>query len=740
MTTRRPLLVAATFLTMLTTSACQTTPSTTAAAAASAVTPPPGVQALLAPWPGPWGGVPPFGRFTTADLQPALEIAMQEGLAEIDRIAADPAPPTFANTIEALEAAGRPLDRVATVFGIYSNNLSDDVVEAVDRDISPKLAAYGDRIVQNPRLFARIAAVYESRERSGLSAEQQRLVWLRYTSFVRAGANLDAPAKARLSAINQTLAGLFTRFGQNILAEEGEQYVLLESEADLAGLPDSVRAAAAAAAAEHDQAGRWAVINTRSSVEPFLEYSTRRELREKVWRMFVNRGDNGDRYDNNAVITEILALRAERARLLGYPTHAHWRVEDQMARTPERALALLEAVWKPAVAQVHRDVAAMQVIADAEGAGIRIEPWDYRFYAEKLRKAQYDLDANALKPYLQLDPLREGMFHVAGELFGLHFRELPAGEVPVYHPTVRVVEVTGADGRHVGLWYFDPYARKGKRSGAWMNAYRSQERFDGAITTIVSNNANFVPGAAGEPVLISWEDATTLFHEFGHALHGLCSDVTYPSLSGTSVPRDYVEFPSQLLEHWLPVPEVLNRYARHHRTGAPMPPELIERVQRAETFNQGFKTVEYLASALVDLQLHLAGERRIDPDAFERETLARYGMPAEIVMRHRTPQFGHVFSGDGYSSGYYSYLWADTLTADAWEAFTEAAGPWDRTVAERLRREVFARGNTVDPAEAYRAFRGRDAVVDALMRKRGFQPPVDPKRGLPRTPTRETAQ
>jgi peptidyl-dipeptidase Dcp len=441
--------------------------------------------------------------------------------------------------------------------------------------------------------------------------------------------------------------------------------------------------------------------------------------------MFVDRGDNPGEHDNNATIAEILRLRAERARLLGYATHAHWRLENAMARTPERAMELMEAVWTPAVARVREEVRDMQALADREGARIRIEPWDYRFYAEKVRKERYDLDQNEVKPYLQLDRLREGMFWAAGELF--NFRFSPVTNVPVYHPDVKVWEVTDrTTGRHVGLWYFDPFARPGKRSGAWMNAYRSQERFAGEVTTIVSNNANFVKGAPGEPVLISWDDARTLFHEFGHALHGLSSSVSYPSLSGTAVARDYVEFPSQLLEHWLDTPEVLQRFALHHQTGQPIPQALVDRIRRASTFNQGFATVEYLASALVDMKLHLAGERAIDPDAFERETLTALGMPSEIVMRHRTPQFLHVFASDGYSAGYYSYLWSDVLTADAAEAFTEARGFYDPQVATRLRSTIFSVGNTVDPAEQYRSFRGRDAAVEALMRKRGF--PVAPRR------------
>lgn len=689
------------------------------------------VAPLLAPWSGPYGGVPPWQEVRADRLGPALEAAMALQLAAIERIANDPRPADFENTIAAFEESGRELDRVATLFWVFTSTMNDAAVQAVEREMAPRLAAFSDRITQNSRLFARIAAVYETRASAGLTPEQQRLTWLHYTNFVRAGARLDARAKERLSTINQRLATLYTQFGQNILAEEGSQMLLIEREADLDGLPESLRAGAAAAAQAAGHPGKWAILNTRSSVEPFLTYSTRRELRERVWRTFVNRGDNGGEHDNNAIIAEILALRAERAQLLGYPTHAHWRLEDSMAGTPERAMQLLEAVWAPAVARVREEVADMQAIADAEaargGGRITIEPWDYRYYAEKVRKARYDLDTNELKPYLQLEKLREGMFYVAGELFGLRFVPLEGVlAVPVYHPDVRVWEVQDRDGRHVGLWYFDPYARPGKRSGAWMNSYRSQERFRGEVTPIVSNNSNFVKGPPGEPVLISWDDAVTLFHEFGHALHGLLSDVTYPSLSGTSVARDYVEFPSQLLEHWVLVPEVLNRFATHYRTGESIPAELVAKVERSKQFNQGFATVEYLASALIDMKLHLAGGTRIDPDAFERDTLAALGMPREIVMRHRTPHFLHVFSGDGYSAGYYSYLWADTLTADAWEAFSEGGGPWDREVARRLAEHVFRRGNTVDPAEAYRAFRGRDAGIEALMRKRGFPAPGTP--------------
>lgn len=676
---------------------------------------------LLEAWKGPHGGVPPFDQVEVEHFKPALEAAMTEQLANLDKIASDPAPANFDNTIAAMERAGRTLERVSAVYGIWSGNMSDAAFQAVEVEMEPKLAAFFDKITQNEKLFARVAAVYEARDKASLNAEQKRLAWLYHDNFVRAGARLDAAKKARMSEINQRLAVLFTEFGQHVLADETDYVLLLDKEADLAGLPESLRKGAAAAAASRGKAGQWAISNTRSSMEPFLVYSDRRDLREKVWRTYFSRGDNGDAKDNNKIIAEILKLRAERAKLLGFETHAHWRLQNSMAKNPQRAMELMEAVWKPAVARVHEEVADMQAIADKEGAKIKIEPWDYRYYAEKVRKAKYDLDQNEVKPYLQLDKLREGMFFVAGELFGFRFSSVSG--IPVFHPDVTVYEVKDLAGRHVGLWYFDPYARPGKRSGAWMNAYRNQERFDGETTTIVSNNSNFVKGAVGEPVLISWDDATTLFHEFGHALHGLSSNVTYPTVSGTNVARDYVEFPSQLLEHWLSTPEVLNKYALHFQTGQPIPQALVDRITKAARFNQGFATVEYLASALVDMKLHLAGDQAIDPDAFERDTLEALGMPAEIVMRHRTPQFNHVFSSDGYSAGYYSYLWSDTLTADAWEAFVEGGGPWSQAVARRLRENVFSTGNTIDPADAYRAFRGQDAGIAPLMRKRGFPVP-----------------
>lgn len=680
----------------------------------------PPFEVLLSEWSGPFGGVPAFDKVRVSHFKQAIEKGIADNLAEIDRIANNPEPPTFDNTIAGMERAGHALDRAATFYYLWTSNMSSPEMRVVEREMGPKLAAFGDQVTQNEALFKRIAAVYNSPEKAKLTPEQQRLTWRTYTNFVRAGAQLDAAKKKRLAEINQSLAGLFTRFSQNLLADESDLFVEIKDEKDLAGLPQSLRDAAAQTAEAKKLKGSWVIANTRSSVDPFLTYSDRRELREKVWKMFVNRGDNGDKNDTNEIITEILQLRVERAKLLGYATHAHWRLENAMAKTPEKAMELMEAVWKPSVKRVHEEVADMQKLADKEGAKITIEPWDYRYYMEKVRKAKFDLDQNEIKPYLQLEKLREGMFWVAGELFNFDFK--PVTNVPVFHPDVRVWEVTDkSSGKHVGLWYFDPYAREGKRSGAWMNAYRDQNRMDGKeTTTIVSNNSNFVKGKPGEPILISWDDATTLFHEFGHALHGLSSNVTYPSLSGTNVARDYVEFPSQLLEHWLSTPEVLQKYALHYETGKPIPQAIVDKINKAATFNQGFATVEYLSSALVDMKLHLAGDVKIDADKFERETLAALGMPKELVMRHRTPQFGHVFSSDGYSAGYYSYLWSDVITADSYGAFTEAGGPYDKKVAERLKKYIFSVGNTIDPAEAYRNFRGRDPKIEALMKKRGF--------------------
>lgn len=676
---------------------------------------------LLADWTGPYGGVPAFDKMDLSALKGALEEGMKRNLAEVDEIANNPAPATFENTIVALERTGRDLGRVFRYWGIWSSNVSSPEFRAIQREMAPKLAAFNSQITQNEKLFARIKAVYESDEMRTLTPEQQRLTWLSYDGFASFGATLDGAAKDRYAAINQELAGLHTQFANNVLHDE-ESYVIYFNEDRAAGLPESFLAAAAAAAEAKPGDGKYAIRNTRSSMSPFLTFAEDRDLRKQVWEMYYSRGDNGGEHDNNAIIAEILKLRHERVQLLGYDNYAQWRLQNRMAKTPERALGLMEAVWPAATARVAEEVADMQAIADAEGADITIEPWDYRFYAEKVRKAKYDLDSDEVKQYLELNRLREAMFYVAGELFGFAFEPVPEGSVPVFHDDVKVWEVKNREtGEHIGLWYLDPFAREGKRSGAWATTYRVHETFDGKRTVLGSNNSNFVKAPEGEPILISWDDAETFFHEFGHALHYLSANVAYPTLNGGV--RDYTEFQSQLLERWLSTDKVINTYLLHHETGEPMPDELIAKIKAAATFNQGFSTTEYLASALMDMRYHTTDPEGIDPDAFERETLAELGMPKELVMRHRSPHFGHVFSGEGYSAGYYGYMWADVLTSDAAEAFAEAPdGFYDAEVAERLVTYLFAPRNAIDPADAYRSFRGRDARIEALMRDRGFLP------------------
>jgi peptidyl-dipeptidase Dcp len=678
-------------------------------------------HALIAPWPGPYGGVPPWNEISTEDFIPAFDKAIAMARGEIAAIISNEDKPTFDNAIAALEKAGAPLTRLQNIFGVYSSNLNVGDVPDIELVVYPKLAAFGDEVSQNPALFARVSAVYNSKKQmKKLKAAERRLVEDHYKSFVRQGANLDEAGKKRVAEINQRLATIATQFTQNQLADE-ERITWIDKKADLKGLPQQIVGAMAEAAKEKGKPGKWAILNTRSAVDPFLTYADNRALREKVWREFVNRGDNGGETDNNAIIAETLKLRAERSKLLGYPTYAHWAIERQMAKTPQAAMDLLMNVWPKAVARVREEVADMQAIADQEGANLTIEPWDYRYYAEKVRKAKYDLDFNEVRPYLQLEKLREGMFWAAGRLYGFNFVEV--SDVPVFNPDVRVWKVVDPGGEFVGLWYFDPYARTGKSSGAWMTEYRGQEKLTGDVKPLVSNNSNFIKGKPGEPVLISWDDAETLFHEFGHALHGLNSNVKYPSQAGTNVARDYVEFPSQLNERWLMTPEVMGRFLVHYETGEPLPPALVDKIKRAKTFNQGFTTVEYLASALVDMKLHLAGDADIDPDKFERETLAALGMPKEIVMRHRTPHFGHIFAGEGYAAGYYSYLWSDALTADAAEAFVQAGSFYDKETAQRLKDYVMSVGDSIDPAEGFRKFRGRDVDTAALLRDRGF--PVD---------------
>lgn len=673
---------------------------------------------LLTQWTGPYGGVPPWKSIDSKDFVPAFEAAIKLAKADIDAIASQTEPPTFENTMVAMENAGAALDRLQSLFGVYTSNLNVGNIGDMETKIAPMMSQYGDWVTQHEGLFKRIEAVYNSDEMKSATVAQKRLVDDSYKTFVRRGAKLGPDEKSKLSAINTELASLFTRFSQNVLGDEGKLYTAVE-QSQLGGLPPSVVDGMAANAKTREMEG-YVINNTRSSMEPVLTYAEDRSLREKVWKTYYSRGDNGDERDNNEIISAILKLRAQRAILLGYETHAHWRLEPQMAKTPDKTMDLMLAVWPKAVARVKEEVADMQAVADREGANIKIEPWDYRYYSEKVRKEKYDLDLNEVKPYMQMEKLREGMMWAAGEVYGFSFK--PVTNVPTFHPDVRVFEVL-RDGKHVGLWYFDPFARAGKRSGAWMTAYRVQQNMGEFITPIVSNNSNFVKGKDGEPVLISWDDAVTMFHEFGHALHGLCSQCEYKSQAGTSVARDYVEFPSQINEHWLMTPEILEKFAVHYETGKPMPKALVEKIKKAATFNQGFSTVEYLASALIDMKLHLAGNVTIDPDKFEREELEKIGMPKEICMRHRTPQFNHIFADDGYSAGYYSYLWSDALTADAAEVFEDAGSYYDPAVSKSLYDNVFSVGDTIDPAEGFRRFRGRDVDTKALLRKRGF--PVD---------------
>ena len=676
---------------------------------------------LLAEWTGPFEGVPAFDQMNLDDLRPALEAGMAEELAEVDAIANNPETPTFANTIEAMERSGGTLDRVGVYYRIWSANLSSPEFREIQAEMSAKLAEFKNKIIQNSALFDRIRFVYESEEMKSLRPEQQRLVELHYENFLLTGAALEGEAKARYAEIAQELATLQTRFSNNVLADEESYVVYLEQE-QLSGLSDSLVDAAAAAAASRDRPGKFAITNTRSSMSPFLTYSNDRALREQVWSNYYSRGDNGDEFDNNEIITKILQLRKERVGLLGYDSFAQWQLVDRMAKTPEKAFELMLGVWPAAVARVNEEVADMQAIADEDG--ITIEPWDYRYYSEKVRQAKYDLNSEEVKQYLQLEKLRDGMFYVAGKLFDFEFSSVTEGSVPVFHPDVEVWEVNQkSTGDHIGLWYLDPYSRPGKRSGAWATTYRAHETFDGQTNVLAANNSNFVKGVPGAPVLISWDDARTLFHEFGHSLHYLASNNDYPGLDDGV--RDYTEFQSQLLERWIFTDPIIDNYLVHVETGEPISQELVAKIKRTTNFNQGFETTEYLASALMDMYYHTADPEGLDADEFERKTLAGLEMPNELPMRHRSPHFRHIFGGESYAAGYYGYIWADVLTADAAEAFEAAPGGYyDAEMSEKLVKYLFAPRNAMDPADAYRAFRGRDADVEALMRDRGFVVPA----------------
>ncbi|MGE8941362.1 M3 family metallopeptidase [Leptospira interrogans] len=679
---------------------------------------PAAVNPLLAPWATPFEA-PPFDAIKDGDFGPAFEEALAAHRVEIDRIANDADGPTFENTIVALENSGRTLSRVSSVFWNLAGANTNDALQAIERDISPKLAQHWNAITSNAALFARVDAVMQAADAAGLDAEQRRVLERTHLAFVRAGARLQGDNKKRMSDIIARLATLGTQFSQNVLADE-RSYVLPLTDDDIAGLPDFVVATARKTAEERGEKAKYVVTLSRSLIEPFLTFSPRRDLREQAFKAWTSRGENGGATDNRAIIAETLALRRERAQLLGYETFAAYKLDNSMAKTPANVRSLLDTVWPAAKAKAAIEREKLQAMARSEGANITIEPWDWRYYSEKVRKAEYDLDEASVKPYLPLDRIIEAAFYTANRLFGLQFKERT--DLALYHPDVRAFEVADAKGQSVGLFLGDYFARSSKRSGAWMSSYRSQERLGGDIRPIIVNVCNFAKGADGEPALLSFDDARTLFHEFGHALHGLLSDVRYPSLSGTSVSRDFVELPSQLYEHWLTSRDVLEKFARHYKTGEAMPAAMIDKLRAAQTFNQGFATVEYLSSAILDIDYHseVFAEANETPLEFEAARLTQIEMPREIVMRHRTPHFSHIFSGDGYSSGYYSYLWSEVLDADAFAAFEETGNVFDPDVAARLKQFVYGAGGLRKEDEAYIAFRGKLPSVDGLLKQRGL--------------------
>ena len=672
---------------------------------------------LLEPWRTPFE-TPPFAEILPEHFLPAFEQAFADHAAEIAAIAHDPAAPDFANTITALERSGKLLSKVASVFYDLVSAHSNPALLEIDKEVSLRMARHWNPIMMNAVLFGRIAALRDNRAALGLTSEQTRLLERSYTRFHRSGAGLDVSAKKRMAEINERLAHLGTAFGHHLLGDEQDWFMEL-GEADRGGLAESFVASAKAAADERGMAGKAIMTLSRSFVEPFLKSSTRRDLREKVFKAFTARGDNNNDNDNNATIVEILSLREESAKLLGFPTFAAYRLEDSMAKTPEAVRGLLERVWKPARARALADRDALQALVAEEGGNFALAPWDWRYYAEKLRQVRANFDDAAIKPYLSLDRMIEAAFDCATRLFGVTFSERK--DVPVWHPDVRVWEVKDSAGKHKALFFGDYFARPSKRSGAWMTSLRDQQKLDGEVAPLVINVCNFSKGADGQPSLLSPDDARTLFHEFGHGLHGMLSDVTYPSLSGTSVFTDFVELPSQLYEHWQEQPRVLRQFATHYQTGEPLPDDLLKRFIAARKFNQGFATVEFVSSALIDLEFHTqpAAASR-DVRAFERKELEKIGMPEEIALRHRPQQFGHIFSGDHYASGYYSYMWSEVMDADAFGAFEEAGDIFDPKVAKRLHDDIYSSGGSRDPEDAYIAFRGREPEPDALLRRRGL--------------------
>jgi peptidyl-dipeptidase Dcp len=669
-------------------------------------------------WTTPFG-LPPFDQIRTEHFLPAYEAALQAHEAEIDAIRLNAAAPDFANTIEAMEKAGRALTRVGGTFWNLAGTMSDDALREVERELSPRLARHRSKIYLDPVLFARVEAVHYARETSDLTDEQRRLVERIYKAFVRAGAKLAEDQRKRLAAITEELATLGTTFAQNVLKDESSFVLVLEQEDDLAGLPDDFRAAARALADERGHKDKWAVSLARGSVEAFLTHSTRRDLRETLFKHWIARGETGGATDNRATIARTLELRAERARLLGYQSYADFKLDDTMAEKPQAVRDLLDRVWSAGRKRAGEEAKRLQQMIEAEGGNFELAPHDWRHYAEKLRRADYALDDAELRAYFSLERMIEAAFHVAGELFGLRFEEKKG--LPLYHPDLRIFEAKNAKGEHVALFIGDYFARTSKRSGAWMSAFRGQHNLGERQRPIIVNVLNIAKPPEGEPALLTIDEARTLFHEFGHALHGMLSNVTYPTLAGTSVSSDFVELPSQLYEHWLLRPEVLSRFARHVKTDAPMPEALLKKLMAARSFNQGFATVEYCASAFVDLDMHLAdvSDTR-EPLDFERRVLEMIGMPREVVMRHRSPHFTHIFSGEGYAAGYYSYLWSEVLDADAFSAFEETGDVFHKETARKLHDFIYSAGNLRDPKQAYIAFRGRLPNADALIAKRGL--------------------
>ncbi|WP_310619608.1 M3 family metallopeptidase [Flexibacterium corallicola] len=675
-------------------------------------------SALLQEWETPFG-IPPFSAIKAEEFVPAFEHAIAEAKADAQKIAGNPLSPTFENTIEALEQSGKMLKQVSSVFYNLSSAHTNDTLQEAERIIAPKLAEHYSGLMLDPKLFERVDALKAREAELGLTPEQARVLERYHTRFMRAGAGLDKNAKVRMAEITKRLATLGTQFSQNVLADEASYKLVLSEGDDLAGLPEFLVSAAREAAAERGLEDKYVITLSRSSIEPFLQFSTRRDLREEAFTAWAKRGENKGETDNTGIVKETVALRKERAALLGFDSFAAFKTDDTMAKTPRAVNDLLMKVWAPAKTKAAAEAADLQEMAQSLGDNIQIAPWDWRYYSEKVRKSQHDLDEAEVKPYFQLERMIEASFHTASKLFGLSFK--PLNTLELYHPDARAFEVLGPDGKHVGIFIADYFARTSKRSGAWMSAFREQHKLNGNVSPVIINVMNFSKAPEGQPTLLTFDDARTLFHEFGHGLHGLLSNVTYPVISGTSVARDFVELPSQLYEHWLSEPQILKEYARHYETGEVIPQDLLNRLLAASNFNQGFATVEYLSTAIVDMALHSADQvDDLDPLAFEKKTLDEIGMPAQIIMRHRTPHLAHAFAGDGYSAGYYSYMWSEVMDADAFEAFKETGDPFDRETAHRLKEFIYSAGGTQDPAKAYTDFRGKMPSIEPLLKGRGL--------------------